>query len=131
MRATTARWGQMTALAVLLGFLLTGTGQAAPLLKDEEQALREKALKLNEITGDDPIRGQILTLIEDKDNTKKLLTVAQKMVKEKGKDQPLNINATFVLARAAQGLNEVDLSDTFYQLNAAQALKLESSSKFV
>jgi tetratricopeptide (TPR) repeat protein len=130
MGATRSRRG-LTALALLLACFLLSPGRAAPLLKDDEQALRDRALKLNEITGDDPILGQIVTMIEDKDNSKKLLAVALKMTKEKGKEQPFNINATFILARVAQRLGDIDTSDAFYQLNGAQALKLSSSQKYV
>src|SRR5262245_41012073 len=129
MAATRSRWGLTLALAVLLACFLVGPGRAAPVPKDDEKALRDKALKLNEITGDDPILGQIVTMIEDKENSKKLLAVALKMAKEKGKEHPFNINATFILARVAQRLNDVDTSDAFYQLNAEQALKLSSSQK--
>lgn len=117
------------ALFVVLTNFLSGPVQGAPLLKDEEQALKEKALKLNDITGDDAITGQIIVLLDDKENTKNLLAVAHKMGKEK--TQPFNINATWILARVAQRLKEVDQSDFFYQLNAAQSLKLASSQKFV
>jgi hypothetical protein len=70
----------LTVAAVFLG-LLTAC-RAAPVLKPEEEKLKERALKLNDITGDDAIRGQILTLLEDKDSTKKLLAVALKVAKE-------------------------------------------------
>ena len=57
---------------------------------DDDTALRKRALALNEITGDDPIRGEIRVLTDDKDGTKKLLAVALKMAKEK--DPPFNFN---------------------------------------
>src|SRR5687767_10623677 len=90
--------------AVLLG--LAGSGRAAPILQGDDAALRERALKLNDVTGDDAILGQIVTLIEDKDATKKLLDVAGKLAKDK--DQPFNVNATYILARVSQRLKDND-----------------------
>src|SRR5262249_2150142 len=86
-------------------------------------------LKLNEITGKMPMQGQIVLLIEDATNTKKLLTLAAKMAKQK--EQPFNVNATYILARAAHGLKEVDISEAFYKLYADQSLKLGSAEKLV
>lgn len=119
----------LTAAAVLLVLTLAGPSRSAPILKSEDETLRERALKLNDLTGDDPILGQIVTLIEDKDNSKKLLAVALKMAKEK--EQPFNVNATYILARVAQRLKEVDAAEHFYKLNTEQSLKLGSSQKFV
>ncbi len=129
MRATSLLAGRLTVLAFVVGGFLSGPGHTAPILKDEEQQLREKALKLNEITGDEPMQGQILTFLEDKPGTKKLLTAAYNLAKDKGKEQPFNVNATYILARTAQALKDVDVSEYFYRQHAAQALKLESSQK--
>src|SRR3982751_6915679 len=119
MRATSLLAGRLTILAVIVGCFLVGQGVAAPILKDEEQQLREKALKLNEITGEEPIQGQILTFIEDKPGAKKILAAAYKLAKDKGKDQPFNLNATYILARTAQAFKEVDVSEYFYRQQAA------------
>src|SRR5262249_25518421 len=95
----------------------------------------EKALKLNEITGEDPITGMIITLAEDKEkeNTKKLLGVALKMAKEQPKDKTpvFNVNATWILGRSAQLLRESEAAEYFLRQNAAQALKLYSTKKFM
>jgi tetratricopeptide (TPR) repeat protein len=117
----TMRVGAKAARSVLtlLGLLvLAGTAHAA----DED--LRKKALRLNEITGLAPMRGQLEALIEDPAGTKKLLAVAARMVKEK--PQPFNRNAAYLLALAAANQKEVDLSATFYRVCAGQALKLLS-----
>jgi tetratricopeptide (TPR) repeat protein len=118
--------GWRGALAVLA--LLAGLGNAAPgeeaSSKAGEEALRKKALELNDITGMSPLTGKLVELTRDADETKKLLTVAHKMSKEK--PQPFNRNVTFLLARAAENLKQVDVSAAFYRLNAAQAVKLVS-----
>ena len=116
-------------LAIFVACLVAIPGQSAPVPQDEDKQLREKALQLNLLTGDDPIKGQILTLIEDKAGSKKLLAAAYKFAREKGKDQPFNINATYILARTAHLLKEVDIGEYFYRQQAAQALKLQSSQK--
>src|SRR5207248_6130245 len=76
-------------------------------------------------------------LLDDraKDSTRKLLKVAHKMAldgdKKKDKDPVFNINATLILARAAHGLQESEISEYFYRQHAKQALKLGSGQKLV
>src|SRR5262245_13463661 len=134
MRATRLFSGRFSIIALLV-VILAAPARTAPLPKDEEQSLRQKALKLNEITGEDPILGQIVILLEDKEkeNTKKLLAVALKMAREKDKDKDpvFNINATYILARVAARLKESEPGEYFYKQQVAQALKLASSQKFV
>jgi len=107
--------------------LVIAAWTAAPARADEETDLRARALKLNDITGDNAMRGQIITFLDDTAGTKKLLAVAVKMAKDK--EQPFNINATYVLATTARGLKELETSEKFYRLNAEQAKKLESGDK--
>jgi tetratricopeptide (TPR) repeat protein len=116
------RWA-LLALALLAFVGLAGPGRA----DDDDAALRKKALKLNEVTGDEPTKGQILALLKDKEGTKKLLAVATKMAKEK--EQPFNVNATYILARAAQFLKDLDTAETFYRLQVEQAEKTQSPQK--
>jgi tetratricopeptide (TPR) repeat protein len=98
---------------------LAGAARAA-----DDAALRKKALGLNEITGKAPLQGQVLAMLEDPTETRKLLKVAAGMAKEK--PQPFNLNATLVLAALAEDLKEVDTSAAFYKLHAEQGLKLLS-----
>jgi tetratricopeptide (TPR) repeat protein len=98
---------------------LAGSARAA-----DDSALRKKALGLNEITGKEPLQGQVLALLEDPTETRKLLKVAAGMAKEK--PQPFNLNATIVLAALAEDLKDVDTSAAFYKLHAEQGLKLLS-----
>jgi tetratricopeptide (TPR) repeat protein len=100
---------------------------ALPLRAAEDDALRKEAVTLNELTGQDPISGRILELLEDEAGTKKLLAVAAKMAKEK--EQPFNINATYILATLASADKEIETAQFFYRLNAEQALKLQSEEK--
>jgi tetratricopeptide (TPR) repeat protein len=111
-------------LAAAMVALAMWAATQAPAADDD---LRARALKLNEITGDDAMRGEILILLDDPPGSKKLLAYAAKLVKEKG--QPLNINATYILATTARGLKELETSEKLYRLNADQAKKLESGER--
>lgn len=113
----------VAAAAVVLAVGFGGAVRAA----DGDDALRAKALKLNEITGEDPIKGQILSLLDDKEGTKKLLAVAKKLAQQK--DQPFNINATYILGRTCRALKDMEGAEQFYRLHADQAKKLQSAYK--
>src|SRR5437867_12777506 len=71
--------GRREMVAALVAFSLMAVGQtllcgAANLgAADEQSELRQKALSLNDITGDDPIEAQVKELVADPDGTKKLL----------------------------------------------------------
>jgi tetratricopeptide (TPR) repeat protein len=95
----------------------------------DDNPLREKALQLNSITGQNAIRGKVLELLNDKTDTKKLIAEAVKMAKED--DQPFNYTGAFILARAAHALKENDNSLVFYKVCVDQAVKLKSGQKLV
>lgn len=102
--------------------LVVGAALAVPARAADD--LRMKALALNDVTGANPIKGQVLTLTEDPAGTKKLLAVAKGMTKEK--PQPFSVNATLILASAAADLKDYGAGETFYRLHAEQAIKLLS-----
>jgi tetratricopeptide (TPR) repeat protein len=108
-------------LVLAAALLLASAARAA------DDDLRAKALKLNEVTGEDATKAKTIELLKDANGTKKLLEVAKTIVKEK--DQPFNVNATLILARAAHGLRQYDTSERFYRTNLNQALKLQSAPK--
>ncbi|HXG13095.1 MAG TPA: tetratricopeptide repeat protein [Gemmataceae bacterium] len=110
---------------VLTGVLLVCLAVAAAAADDD--ALRKRALELNYVTGSDAIEGQVATLVQDAAGTRKLLAAAQAMIKEK--DQPLNVNALYILGRAAQLLKEYEAGRAFYRAYADQALKLQSGMR--
>jgi tetratricopeptide (TPR) repeat protein len=124
-----ARAGLTSLLAALTVLAVACLAPAAPA-PDKDQDLRNKALKLNDVTGEDPIKGEITALVKDSGTTKKLLDVAERMVKDaKEKDQPFNYNASYILAQAAQKLEQTAQAETFYRLAAKQALELKSGSR--
>jgi len=119
-----ARFGRWGLIAALLGITcMAGISRAA----DEEGELRQKALSLNDITGEDPIQDQIKELAADPAGTKKLLATAVKMAKEK--EQPFNFTAALILGRAADHLKDVDSAMVLYRVCAAESLKLQSPDK--
>jgi tetratricopeptide (TPR) repeat protein len=113
-------------LTLVLVLTSVSLGWAAPV-PDNDKALSERALKLNEVTGNGPMLGVMADLASDPEGTKKLLKVATGMAK--AKDQPFNINAAYVLAGAAQEIGEVDASETFYRVYLKQAKELQSAWK--
>src|SRR5580658_7034769 len=74
--------------------------------KTDKNGLREKALALNDVTGDETIKGEIKALVDAPEAAKKLLAVAVPMAKEK--DQPFNYNGAFILANAALVLKDLE-----------------------
>src|SRR5262249_43736670 len=79
----------------------------------------------------DALLGAIRTLEKDPATTKKLLTAAKDLLKAKKKEEPLNVNATIILAQAALALKDYDTSELFLRLNVDQARKLESPKKII
>jgi tetratricopeptide (TPR) repeat protein len=120
-----ARRRGLAALTVLAVFVLVSPALRAD--DDKKTDLKAKALALNDITGEDPIRGQIQALLEDQDGAKKLVATAVPMAKQK--DQPFGYNAALILGRVAFQLREVEASQTFFRVCAEQAAKLHSSQK--
>jgi tetratricopeptide (TPR) repeat protein len=114
-------------LTVAVAALAAGRGPAA----DDDAALREKAIKLNQTTGDSAARARLIELYKDEAGTKKLIDVAVKMV-EKDKDKPpLNYNACHILAQAAQLQKNKGAALVFYKACAAEAARLGSQNKVV
>jgi tetratricopeptide (TPR) repeat protein len=92
-----------------------------------DEALRKKALAFNDVTGDDSARAEIRALLRDPAGTRKLLAEAARMAGEK--EQPLHLNAVYLLARTAQALKETDAGLALYRVYAGQAQQLQSARK--
>ena len=88
----------------------------------------QKALNLNKISGDSATDGEIKALKNDPASTRKLLAAAAELAKDR-KKQPFNLNATYILASAAQDLKLVDIGQTFYEIQIEQATALGSAQK--
>jgi len=120
MDRVTLRWA---AIVVLLAGL-SGVARAA-----DDDALRRKALALNDITGLSAMEGQLRQLVKDEAGTKKLIAAAVKMADEK--PQPFNYNAAFVLAKCAQVFKDSDAAQRFYKICVEDAKKLQSPTKLI
>jgi tetratricopeptide (TPR) repeat protein len=136
MKSTGGRPGWVTTILALFCISLanghsaradTPPKTATDVKSGTDEALRKRALDLNNITGTNPVKGKILALIKDEAGTKRLLAAALRMAEEKA--QPFNVNATYILAATAHLLKEVDTAQTFYRLNLDQAVKMSSGSK--
>jgi tetratricopeptide (TPR) repeat protein len=112
-------------MALAVAALVAGRSAA------DDDALREKALKLNQVTGTTAMGKQLSDLIKDEAGTKKLLAVAAKMVKDvpPSESSPLNYNACLILAKAAQVQKDSETALVFYRACAKEASKIGSASK--
>lgn len=95
-----------------------------------DDPLRDKAIKLNQTTGTAAMSSRLAELLRDEAGTKKLLAAAVKMVKDE-KPPPLNYNACYILAKAAQAQKDTETALVFYRHCASEATKLGSASKIV
>jgi tetratricopeptide (TPR) repeat protein len=120
------RQSQLAGVAATVFLVATCAALFAQATKEDEE-LRQRALALNDVTGDDPIKGEIQALSKNSAETKKLLAVAVKMAKEK--EQPFNYNGALILASAAFRLDELDASEALYLVCAQQAGALKSPHK--
>jgi tetratricopeptide (TPR) repeat protein len=116
---TELRWA-LAALTLLTSLLMAQRLRA----EERDSSAREKALKLNTVTGMDPLRGEVLTLLDDKTATRKLVAEAARMAKDK--PQPFTYNATLILAMAANQVKDYPAAETFYRLHRDQAKQLGS-----
>ncbi len=116
------------ALTRFLLVLAAAVCLVAPLRADDD-AVRDKVLELNKLTGTDPIEGEIKVLTGDAEGTKKMLAVAVKLTKDK--DRPLNFNASYILGRAASDLKDTESAIVLYRYAAEEARKLQSSQKIL
>jgi len=119
------RTGRAAALA-LVTVLLAAGGSAAQV---SEANFREKALALNNVTGDTAIAGKVRELRKDKDALKKLLAEAKAVAKEKEKQSPFNYTAGLILARSATAVKDYDTGEFFYKLCLEHAFKNDSTRK--
>jgi tetratricopeptide (TPR) repeat protein len=96
---------------------------------DNDAELRKKALALNDVTGDDPIKGEIKALLGDPPAARKLIGVAAKMAKEK--EQPFTYNGAYILAQTALQLRDLESSKILFRVCSEQASKLQSVQKLL
>ncbi|MGL6097113.1 MAG: tetratricopeptide repeat protein [Fimbriiglobus sp.] len=122
-------WGWV-AVAVLAG---AGFAPAAPIpTGPTDEQLRERALKLNELTSPDAMQERLTDLLKDKETSKKMAQAAVKLQRAaKGKDQPFKFNAALILAKVAHVAKDYDTAETFYEVCSENATKLQSGPKIL
>jgi tetratricopeptide (TPR) repeat protein len=100
---------------------------APALVRAEERPtnLLGHILKLNDITGKDPLRREVQALLKDKAAAKKLVYEASTMAA--AKPQVFSYNATLILGSVAAGVKDYRSAETFYRLHLEQATQLRST----
>jgi tetratricopeptide (TPR) repeat protein len=114
----------LAALAVVISLALAAPCVAGPAPAVDDDT-RQRVLHLNEITGEGPLKGQVLALLEKPAEAKKLLAAGVRMAKEK--PQPLRPNAALALATIATQLKDYESAEAFYRVYADHSLQLLSS----
>jgi Tfp pilus assembly protein PilF len=114
-------------VGLAIALVVTAFGLSQVRAEDYQAKLRQKLLSLNNVTGNDPMMGEIYALVKDKDEGKKLVALAAKLAKEK--EQPFNYNASLILAEVARELKDVDTSKTFFRICIDKAMDLKSGFK--
>jgi tetratricopeptide (TPR) repeat protein len=110
-------------LVVLVGLALGASVGAVPV-RGAEEDLRQRVLALNELTGEQALKGKVLSLLEKPEEAKKLLAAGLQLAKEK--PQPLKPNAMLALATVAEELKDYDAGAAFYRLYANHSIQLLS-----
>jgi len=116
---TELRWATL-ALTVLACLTMAERLRA----EERDSGVRRQALELNKVTGMAPLRAEVKALLADKDAAKKVVAEAVRMAKEK--PQPLNYNASLILAQVASKLKDYEAAETFYRVHMEQAKHLLS-----
>jgi tetratricopeptide (TPR) repeat protein len=111
---------------LLLGILVAAVclSAATTTARAADDDLRNRVLALNNITGNDTLKGQVLILLDDPAGARKLLAAATGMAKET--KQPFNPSAILILATLASELKDTDAAEVFYKIYGEQALQLLS-----
>jgi tetratricopeptide (TPR) repeat protein len=111
----------------LLALIVVALLPSNALLRAEERDSQERrrALNLNDLTGMDPLRGKVRSLLQDKPAAKKMIAEAVRMAQ--AKPQPFHYNATHVLGSVALELKNYQAAETFYRLYLEQAKQLRST----
>ena len=110
-----------------------GTLTAAPIPSGPtDEQLKERALKLNELTNNDAMQARLTELIKDQNAAKRLVAIAAALQrKADAKEKPFKLNAAIVLAKVAHNVKAYDDAELFYDLAAQDATKLQSGSKLL
>lgn len=90
-----------------------------------DDALKKELAQLNLVTGNDPMRGALRTLLDDKKHAQAMIKFATPAAKEK----TLSYNAALVLGLAAIDLKELKTAESFLRVCMEKAAKVQSADK--
>jgi tetratricopeptide (TPR) repeat protein len=121
-------------LVAVAAFGLCGLIAAAAPVPDRptDEQLKERALKLNNLTDLGKMQEELTALLKDKDAAKRLVKIAAGMQKEaKEKEPPFKFNAALILAKVAHNLKDYEIAERFYEFCADNATKIRSGQKML
>src|SRR5688572_11495801 len=90
-----------------------------------EDVLKKELAALNDLTGNDPLRGALKALIDNPTHAKKLLAHGLPAARKK----ELSYNAAFVLALTASDLKDMKTAEAYFRVCMEQGAKLQSFEK--
>jgi tetratricopeptide (TPR) repeat protein len=90
-----------------------------------EEALQKELAQLNVLTGNEPMRGALKVLMDDKAHAKKLLEFGAEAAKKK----QLSYNGALVLGLTAAEMKDMKTAETYLRVCMEQAAKLQSFEK--
>ena len=90
-----------------------------------DDALQKELTELNNITGNDPMRGALKALVDNPSHAKKLLAFGLPAAKKK----ELSYNGALVLALTAADLKDMKTSEAYFRVCMEQAARLQSFEK--
>lgn len=117
------------ALAVAVALAVPAFAAPVPAPPTEAE-LKEKALKLNDLTELPKMDEALKAILKDKVVAKKLVQTALDMHKEaKGKDKPFKFGAALILGKVAHNVKQYDAAKTFYTFCEETATKVENPAR--
>lgn len=111
----------LVAAAALGAGLTAGVGPAA-----DDSALKEAALKLNDLKDTDAMQEKLTELLKDKEAAKKLVLVAAEAHKEAKDETPFKYTAALVLAKVAHNVKAYEPAELFYEVAVNLATKAKN-----
>jgi tetratricopeptide (TPR) repeat protein len=111
----------LVAAAALGAGLMTRVGPAA-----DDSALKEAALKLNDLKDTDAMQEKLTELLKDKEAAKKLVLAAAETHKEAKDEKPFKYNAALVLAKVAHNVKAYEPAELFYEAAVNLATKAKN-----
>src|SRR5262249_9379228 len=111
------------------GPALRGTAHPPPARAAQNEALRRQVIQLGQVTGDETFKAQVVDVLKDIDQAKKLVPVAVQMAQ--AKDPNLTYYGALTLAQVAEKDKDYKAVETLYSVGMDKAVKLYSTRKIL